>query len=181
MEDMKMFYTVKELQALSGEEILELSSFKGEGTTYYYSEIEKINNESDEEYSIVFRGGEEIFTKNKELIKEIRINKARFDLMTKSLEQVQKEKDTHKEFYDNVKSDISEEMQNVHKTIQTNRTNFDIMIKNVQKTLEEKITSSANKMDAKVKELNSIDIDKFNTLMQKVDLITEAFSELLEK
>ena len=178
---MKMFYTVKELQELSGEEILELSSFEGEGTTYYYSEIEKINSESDEEYSITFRGGEEIFTRNPKLIKKIRINKARFDLMAKSLEQVQKEKDDHKEFYENIKSDISEEMQNVHNIIQTNRTNFNIMIKNVQKTLEEKIASSTNKMDTKVKELNAIDIDKFNTLMQKVDLITEAFSELLEK
>ena len=176
-----MFYTVKELQQLSGEEILELSSFEGEGTTYYYSEIEKINNESDGEYSITFRGGEEIFTKNPELIKEIRINKARFDLITKSLEQVQKEKDDYIEFYENVKSDIQEEMQNVHRNIRTNRTNFDIMIKNVQKTLEEKITSSTNKMDVKVKELNAIDIDKFNTLIQKVNLITEAFSELLEE
>jgi len=182
MKNTKMFYTVKELQQLSSEEIIELTSFNNGGeAVFYYSEIERINDDIDGEYIIIFKSGEAFFTENLDIIKTIKFNKARFDLLTKSLEQVQKEKDDHIEFYDTIKSDISDEMLRVHNTIQINRKNFDIMIKSLQKTLEEKITNSINKMDYHVKELNAVDIDKFNTLMKKIELITEAFSELLEK
>lgn len=194
---LKNFYSVKELSKLSSEEILELSSFDGQGTTYYYSEIEKITNESDEEYSIKFRDGEEIFTKNAELIEEIRIGKARFDLITKSLEHVQKEEDEHTEFYEKVKSDILEEMQNVHTQVQTNRTNFDTAIKQNRdvldnaisgiqndieksiKVMESKISKSSEALDKKVKKLNDVDTEKFSELMKQMETITQAFNTLM--
>lgn len=184
---MKMFYTAKELSEVSEEELSELVSFEGAGTTYYYSNLDKVFTEDDEEFCIRFKDSTEIFTKDLEVFNRVRMGKSRFDLLTKSLEQNNQDKEAHGDFYKKVSEDIKTEMANVHSQIDTNRKNFDNIVKynkeklnESMKEMEARVDITTQKMESAIKRLNDIDTEKFEKLITQVEKITEAFSELLE-
>ena len=184
---MKNFYTQTELAKLSPEELLELSSFEGAGNTYYYDNVDKVFTEDDEEFCIRFKDNDEIYTKDKAIFDKVKHGKARFDLISKSLQQAQDKENDHTAFYEQVKSDIQAEMKNVHEQVKINRNNFDTAIKQNRDVLdtaisrmESKVNAASDKLEERVSELNSVDLEKFNNLMKQIETITDAFGDLLK-
>jgi hypothetical protein len=183
---MKNFYTAKELGKLSDEDLIKLTSFAGAGETYFYSDIQ-IVQETNGEFCFKLGNGEEIYTKNVELIEEIKLGKARYDLMAKSLENVNHEKTQNESFRDEMRELIRDEMTYIHGEVQTNRTNFDMGIQSNGKTINEALTNmemmmekAAKSWDNKMKTLDTVNTDKFEKMMKKMEKITDSFSELLK-
>jgi DNA repair exonuclease SbcCD nuclease subunit len=187
---MKNFYTAKELQKISDEDLLKLTSFDGAGETYFYSDIQIIqefSGQEDGEFCFKLGNGEEIFTKNAELINDIKVGKARYDLLSKSLETINEEKEANANFREEIRQTIRDEMGYVHQEIQTNRTNFDLGIQSNGKKINEALTSmevmiekSAKSWDNKMDTLKKVDTKKFDTMMKQMETLTVAFSQLLE-
>ena len=183
---MKNFYTAKELGNLTPEELEQITSFRGEDTNYYYSEISKISEEGDE-FCIVFNDGEEIYTKNIELIGKIKNGKARYDLIAKTLERQNIEQDEHRAFYEQVQSDIAEQMQEMHQQVNIQKQNFELMVESIQKKtnndiakLGNTVASTLESWNKRIDSLNSVDTKKFDKMMSQMEKITSAFSTLLE-
>jgi len=186
MANLKNFYTAKELSKLSDKELIDLTSFEGAGETYFYSDIQ-IVQEIDGEFCFKTGSGEEIYTKNAELIDEIKLGKARYDLLEKSLNRVNDEKDSNKAFQEEMRQMIREELTHIHQQVETNRTNFDLGIQNNGKKINEALTNmetmiekAATSWDNKMDTLNKVDTQKFDAMMKQMETITKAFSELLK-
>jgi len=183
---MKAFYTKEELQELSAEELKKIVSFEGGDTTYYYGDIQKIIKNEDE-YCISFKTSEEIYTKSEDLIESIKANKARYDLIAKTLSDVQREQEIREKFYNGVQSDIAEQMQEIHKQINIQKQNFELMVKSIQKKTNDDITELSNTVtetlenwNKKLDSLNSVDVDKFDKMMKQMGTIASAFEVLLK-
>ena len=185
---MKMFYTQKELGKLTSEELLDLVSFDGGGTTYYYSNLEKVFTEDDEEYCISFKDDTEIFTKDTEVFEKVKAGKARYDLIGSMLVEKEQEDSKRDDFYSEMKGFISAELANIHAQTATNRTNFDLSVADSEKKnadmikkIDSTLSSLAKKWDEKLKQVDDFSKVDFDAKMDKVQKITDAFSELLEK
>ena len=185
---MKMFYTQKELSKLTPEELLDLVSFDGGGTTYYFSNLDKVFTEDEDEYCIVFNDGTEIFTKDTVVFEKVKTGKARYDLIGSMLQEKEQEEAKREEFYEEMKSFIGKELTNIHNQTKTNRTNFDLFVADSEKKnadmikkIDSTLSSLASKWDEKLTQIDKFNTAEFDAKMDKVQKITEAFSELLEK
>ena len=183
---MKNFYTAVELGKLSDEELIKLTSFEGAGETFFYSNIQVVG-EDNGEFCFKLKNGEEIFTKNANLIREIKHGKARYDLLAKSLENMNTEKDSHKSFQNEMKQMLRDELQHINKQVETNRTNFDLGIQSNGKKINEALTSmetmiekAATSWDNKIDTLKKVDTRRLDKMMLQMETITKAFGQLLE-
>ena len=183
---MKAFYTKEELGKLSEKELSDLTSFLGENTVYYYKDISRITSD-ESEFCIFFNDGEEIYTQNEELISSIKFGKNRYDLLTKSLEQNEKDAEVREEFYKSVQEDVKEQMLEVHSQVNIQKQNFDLMVKAIEKQTNDDIAKLGNTVEKtlkswtkKIDTLNTVDVDKFDKMMTQMESITSAFSELLK-
>ena len=183
---MKAFYTKEELQELSPEELEKITSFEGGDTTYYYEDIQKITK-GENEHCIIFKTGEEIYTQSDDVIQSIKANKIRYDLITKTLSEVQREQEIRNEFYNQIQGYIAQQMQEIHSQINVQKTNFEIMTKAIQKQTNDDIAKLGNTVSStldnwnkRIDSLNSVDTEKFQKMMKQMETITDAFSELLK-
>ena len=182
---MKMFYTKSELKSLTGEELLELTTFGSDENSYFYSDLERIKKE-DAEYSFHFKDGTTVFTQSEETFKEVKVGKARYELIYKSLEENKENKESQDEFYKNIVSMLSKQVKELHDSNKTFALNSEIAIKANGTKLDSHIDSMSQKLDAtvvrwndKIKLLEDFNTNTYNVKMKKLDKIIDAFSEIL--
>jgi len=184
---MKAFYNEAELSKISDEELIQLVSFEGAGTTYYYSNLDKVFTEDDEEFCIRFKDGTEIFTKDVKVFNNVKFGKSRFDLMGIML----KDKEVAAEKLDSVyKSLINESNKQTNNVIsiaenikQENTAMIDSLQKQNEKlllTLAGTLNDVTEKWNKKLEQVDNFNSKDFKDRMKKIDQITVAFSELLE-
>ena len=183
---MKAFYTKKELEKMTEDELLSITSFSGGNNVYYYENITKLSM-TPKEFVISFKSGEEVYTQSKEVFDSIKMGKARYDVLMKSLEEVQREQEIREEFMREIKSEISSQMSEVHSQINTNRQNFENMTKYIQeqtnkdiKSLSKTVSDTMEKWNSKLDTLNSVDVDKFEKMMKQMETIADAFEILMK-
>jgi len=184
---MKAFYTKEELLELSPEELEKIASFEGGDTTYYYEDIQKIIKGEEDEHCIIFKTGEEIYTQSDDVIQSIKANKIRYDLITKTLSEVQREQEIRNEFYNQIQDDIAKQMQGIHSQINVQKNNFELMTKAIQKQTNDDIAKLSNTVaetlenwNKRIDSLNSVDVDKFDKMMKQMETIASAFEVLLK-
>jgi len=195
---MKNYYTQEELKNISDEELLELSCFGGNDSTYYYSNIKNVAK-TGEEYSITFKDSSTIYTQNEKKYNEIVKNKARYDLLSKSLAVVEADNDRMDSFLEKVQTSVDEKLkvmldkvlitQDIIKenvdNITANNINF---IKESNKESSDIISKISKSVDiqskewsTKLLELKDFDVNSYNLKMKKLEKIIDSFSELLEE
>lgn len=210
---MKNFYTQAELKDISNEEMLELTTFGGEEKVFYYSDLDKvqskITNDGEAEYSFHFRDDNVIFTKDIETFEEVSVGKARFDMLSKSLEAHKSDEEMMKNFYENVTMMVQNKVQemtevnqstqeNIRQNVQNMTTNatseiqdfvqagvetvkgLDSNNQSVIDLMNKQIEKVTKKWNGKVDELKAFDIEAYNIKMRKVEEIIKAFDKLLE-
>jgi len=163
------------MKRYTDKEVIELTSFKGGDETFYYKDI-KTTTQNKDDFSFVLMSGEVIYTKSKDLINKIKAGKARYDLTISSLEQQNKDKEEIREFKNEIKSILNEQMKEVDNKLKSDREELHKTISIIKSSLN----STIEDMNSEVQKLNKIDIDRFTKTLDKMDKITDTFSDLLK-
>ena len=182
---MKMYYSKSDLKNITQEELLKLTTFGGDNS-YYYADLERVQSAGDE-YSFHFKDNSVIYTQQKETFDEVKIGKARYNMLSKSLEENQDQERREQEFYVEMRSMLSKQMESIAYTNNINVTNTDSLVKSVEKETKSlikhiklRLDETANMWEEQIELLSAFDVDAYNIKMAKVDKIINAFSELLE-
>lgn len=186
----KMFYTLDDLRNISQEELIELTTF-GPKNEYFYSELISIEDQGDE-FVILFRNGEKIYTQSTETVESTRIGKMRFDLIMKSAENAQHELDIQENFYTSIQSEISTSISKMEsdmllklnevtdhfkKSVDATNDEHKQTIKKIKGDSE----SALDLVESAAKKITAVDIAAFEEKMKKLDKILDAFGSLLEE
>lgn len=195
---MQMFYTIQELKNLSSEELLDLASFGGSDSTYFYSEVFGFQIEEDS-YSILFKNGSNIYTKEERTYDLVKKGKARYDFISKSLEETGNQNKREQLFYETVEKNLDAKLDLFSKSISniTNQLNKSINnltkqneqdIKDLKKNkniqldlLTKQLEKFSNAWISKINRLDDFDTNAYYIKMGQLDKIIEAFDVLLEK
>jgi len=209
---MKNFYTKEELKNISDDELLELTTFGRGDNIYYYSNLADVSFEeysSEKEYSFKLKDGSSIYTRDYNIYNSVITGKARFDLLTKSLEDNKSDEDKMNKFLENITSMVSDRVTNMEQRNDKSKDIIEDNIKNMTKNatnniekfvdmgtkivsglssnnqsvidlMTSKIEEVSTKWDGKVDELKMFDIEAYNIKMKKVEAIIKAFDKLLE-
>ena len=197
----KMFYSQEDLENISKDELLSLTTF-GPNNEYFYSDLQSVDNVNGE---FIFRfksDTEEIYTQDAETFENVKAGKMRFDIIMKSLENSNDEFKIKDEFYTDVKANVAEELISVKENLLFNSENIKSnainnitsirdevagAIQAMQKDNAEAIkkikgdsTTAIESVAKAVEKVNNIDIEAFNIRMEKIDKIINAFDALLE-
>ena len=197
MENTKMFYTQNELKNITKEELLELTTFGGSTDTFYYVDVENVSI-VDNEMCISFKNGEKVFTDSQETFDDVKLGKARYELLAKSLEANKEQDNRENVFYAKTQThfesliiDLNQRHDiQVKKLMEQNASqaesqrnttkNLELTIESSIKKMEQMVETSAKNWDKKVKELDYFDTEAYEVKMKKVDNIISAFAKLLE-
>lgn len=183
---MKMYYTQAELAKLSPEKILELTTFGGGESVYYYSDLDKLQSHGTE-FSFHFKDKSVIYTQQEDTYNEVKVGKARFDLLGKSIEGNKEQDEREKAFYAELMEMVGTQIQNLTNATQNFETNADIAIKTVgeqtggqMQQITTRLNTVAERWDEQMNALNTFDVKAYNVKMTKIDKIIDAFDKLLE-
>lgn len=183
---MKMFYTKNELKDMGKDELLKLTTFGGGDNAYYYADLEKLQANGSE-YSFHFKDKTVIYTQQKETYDEVKLGKARYQLLTKTLEDNQEQDKREQVFFEEIRTMVASQVQNLSTATTNLENNADIAIKTIgektagqMKAITKRLDAVAGKWDDKMDDLKVFDVDAFNVKMRKVDKIIDAFDKLLE-
>jgi len=211
---MKNFYTQGELKKLSNEELMELTTFGGDENMFYYSDLDKVQASTDSsdgtpEYSFHFTDEKVIYTKDVETFNEVKLGKARYDMLSKSLEAHKSDEEMMQNFFERVTGMVQDKVQEMTEVNQGVQSNIDKNVKNmcsnatneiqtlaqvavetvkgldannqaVIDLMNKQIEKVTKKWGSKVDELKAFDIEAYNIKMKKVEDIILAFDKLLE-
>lgn len=162
---MKMFFTRDEIQQLNEDEFVKLTTF-GNDDKYYYSEVVSMNTS---ELSLTLRNGETLYTSSPEVFNTLSLGKSRFDMLTMTLSDVERDKNMKESFYREVTNNINSIIQNA--VIDVKHAMTDITSTSLVTFSDLKNTNT---------NLRQIDVKMFESKMEKLDVIIKAFGNLLE-
>jgi hypothetical protein len=174
---MKMFYTQNELSKLTDSEILGLTSFEGGGETYFYSELKKLQKEEDGSFSFSFSDNSVIYTKNIDVYNRVKLGKARYDMLMKSMESKKEQDEREELFLERATEMITKMVEQTGSGIKRIENEAKSFRTNAEKHLKVTEEKWNNQLDS----LKEFDIKAYNIKMEKVDKIIEAFDKLLEE
>lgn len=184
---MKNYYTKEEIDNLTNDELVKLMTF-GPNNEFFYSEISTMIVD-DMLYIITLKDGSEIEAsidepQSAEKFNNIKLGKVRYDLISKTLNEVTEEKEMREELFKDIKEELNDMVNKVKEenkeSIENIAMSSKIMLNNL-KTMTDNLTDSATDMsDQAIDKLKSIDSDLFKDKMKKVDKIVDAFSDLLK-
>lgn len=175
---MKMYYTVDELRNISKDELIELTTF-GPNNEYFYSELTSLLKEENE-YSFIFKNGETIFTQSEDTYNNAKIGKMRYNLITQSSENVQKETKIREQFLKDTQDFVVSQI-NIFNTEMTKQSSVIVdNNKSYLDNLKKETFNTIKNIEDTNNNLKQINIKDFEDKMKKLDKIIDTFGELLK-
>lgn len=197
---MKAFYTKEELKVLSKEELIELTHFEGENGLYNYGNVSRTGEEDGVFFISYIIDGitKKIYTDSEEKYVEVVAGKARYDLISSSLEDIDEVKKEREELKDYINNTINSEMailknnrikqekeiknliEQAKKETQSTIKYIESVVQNVDQRLIASIDNVDKKLSAKIDSFDELDAEKIKDNLDKMDKIISSFDELME-
>jgi len=190
---MKMLYTLEEIQNIGKDELLSLMSVVGTSNVIFYSEIalfQKTKNNGKNHYSIVTSNGEEFSFASKEDYENALLGKSRYNLLMKSLEQVTAQNDIESRINDSLNkrlNAIENKLDQNHKKslelaseIRDKLTlKVDAALGDIRNNADASFNLVDKKITSSIEKIQNIDSDAYKKTIEKMEKISNSFSELL--
>jgi len=203
----KIHYTKAEIDKLTPEEIMELTTFGTDGR-FFYSEV--FTTKIDEDgFTVNFKNGHVAHAKTREAFDDIRMGKIRYDLCFRGvdeandLKRIKSEvlKDVTKNFglqVEKLQSDVGDvvedqkvlmlqhsdaitnALRDVSEQVNTSIGKLENSYKTSKKTMEEKMDKLVSSHNSKVDNIRKLNVDKIHMLMEDIEAISKAFNSLLK-
>jgi len=171
---MKMMFTAKEIEQLSTEEKLGLTSF-GENYEFFYEDISNFVVEGNI-YKIIFKSGSVLTTEDKSIFNNVQLGKTRFNLLSKTFNDNKESADTEQIFYSRMATNID----TLYRRLEDENTRRLDVIEKKAHTVLNKIKSDIITPTEELKSIiNSIKLEEYKEKMKKLDNILSAFDSLL--
>lgn len=182
---MQMFYTAQELKKLSSKELLELTTFGNDENVYYFSDLDKVVKEGNE-YSFHFKDGSTAYTQKESTFEKVKVGKARYDMITKSIEQNEEQDQREKQFYANIEKMVSAQIAYGKAAVDEERKAVSELVINLNESnvrtissIDLKLEETAKRWQKQIDKLKEFDLNAYNAKMKDINKIIDSFKELM--